>query len=812
MALTFRYRFVDFGTRFSAGEGNREADQGSRDPRTLFGNELVTDVGSMCFSGDEPLAVIDHHFTREAQFPSASAAVLHKAKLIHKRFAGQDGVFWLVTHKQPDFDAFCSMYLARWILEDPHAILDWEEYGLSPDSWSDCGEEEKIDWYDLDLHGIPNERRWPLLMASYAAIVDNGRRFPCTRTRALHSILYAALERGRDYLSETSGARDLFNEIKHAIRDKKRNPIYDSVLEDSDEFAPELAMLDREQEAYHRDVRRARKSIVYLQQCKQFTACFETVRELPLLSGSGETLKLDPAHLLSEQPRIASDGIYLRDPECLLFKEWARLDLDNSSLGKGFEFTAVAYSAGRPEGKINHSDYFFAIDPERSNGRHLYSVWARLQAREVNALREDERTQAAVPEPEAKPRPAFERRAGTLGKYFADPWFDGQNYLCTIVATPNHGTRIGPPGMEPGLQDDVVVDLVRSELEHSIYQAGSIRVVDCSPIQGEADPPAHCEDLSQLRNIDPPAGQRFRFVSIRLRDDVPIAPAGGRRGLALQIGETLWQVLYPDLNGATPADFAQHHLVVAPRYVGVWGDRGIAIAYKPQPHTAGNGEDDGGEQDFRNVITLAQKIDKLIADGDELGKPPVKVRDPAGASESPAPDWAEELAARGEELARNAARIKHNLTLPESDLLRRFYDATGIDALLATLRDLNQNSAAHIHRERAEEQAHRLSESTETVAEVQSKLEWLEVFIIGVYAIEMINAYAEQLKYGEGWHKWLIIYGIPLFLAFVVFVLRPWERKGDEAPGRIPRPAYILILLGLVCLAAILWALMPHAG
>jgi hypothetical protein len=809
MALTFRYRFVDFGTRFSAGEGSRNAEHGGRDPHLLFHNELVTDVGSMCFSGDEPLAVIDHHFTRHDQFPSASAAVLHKAELIHKRFAGRDGVFWLVTHKQPDFDAFCSMYLARWILEDPHAILDWEEYGLAPDSWSDPGETRKIDWYDLNLHGVPIERRWPLLMASYAAIVDNSRRFPCARNRALHSILYAGLERGRDYLSETSGARDLFNEIKHAIRDKKRNPMYDSVLEDSIEFAPELAMLDREQEAYRRDVRRARKAIVYLQQCEKFSECFENVRELSLLSDGGGKLAPNPAHLLSEQPRIATDGIYLLDPECLLFKEWARLDLDNSSLGRGFEFTAVAYSAGRPDGNTNKSDYFFAIDPERSNGRHLYGVWARLQAAEVNALREEERTRSSAQESDVKPRPAFEKRAGAFGRYFADPWFDGQNYLCTIVATPNRGTTIAPPGIEPGLQDDDVVDLVRSELEHSIYQLGSatttcIRILDCSPIQGEADDPALCQDISQLRQTGPPIGQRFRFARIKLRGDVPITPVGGRSGLSLQIGETLWQALYPDLNGATPANFAQHHLVVAPRYVGVWGDRGIAIAYKSEKN-----DDDGGEQDFKDVISLAQNIDELIADGDKLGKPDKEEAVAAGKAKTV---LVEDLADRGEDLARDAARIKHNLTLPESELLRRFYEATGIDALLATLRDLNQNSSAHIHRQKAEEQAHRLSESTETVAEVQSKLEWLEVFIIGVYAIEMINAYAEQLKYGEGWHKWLIIYGIPLFLGFVVFVLRPWSRKGDEVPGRFPRPAWILILLGLVCLAAIVWTLLPHSG
>ncbi len=88
----------------------------------------LTDVGGTCWGANEPLPIIDHHFLRESQFPSASAAVLHKASQIRQRFGDQDLV-WLVTHKEPDFDAFCSMYLARWIIEDPNAAVDWRQAG-----------------------------------------------------------------------------------------------------------------------------------------------------------------------------------------------------------------------------------------------------------------------------------------------------------------------------------------------------------------------------------------------------------------------------------------------------------------------------------------------------------------------------------------------------------------------------------------------------------------------------------------------------------------------------------------------------------
>jgi hypothetical protein len=803
MALEFRYRFVDFGTAFQQAEGRREADQGSVDPASLFSNELVTDVGGTCCNGNEPLAVIDHHFSRPSQFPSASAAVLHKAKLIRDRFAGQDGIFWLVTHRLPDFDAFCSMYLARWILSDPDAIVEWRESGLNADGWS-AGSRE-VNWYDPELRGLSAEQRWPLLMASYAAIVDNGRHFPCPRSRALHSILYAALKRGRDYLSESSGATEFLDAVKGAIRDKQRNPRIDSVLEDNAEFAPELAMLDREVDAYGRDVRRARKVIVYLQRCEHaFDSCFNQLKERPLLAGAGDAP--DTAHLLTNHPRVATDGIYLRDPECLLFKEWARLDGEKSSLGRGFEFTAVAYSKGRTNGVANTTDYFFAIDPERANGRHLYGLWAILESTELKLLRKHASAKPGIPA-----RKGFEGRAGALGGLFSDPWFDGQNYFCTIVATPNQGTLIAPAGVDAGLRDDPVAELVRGELEDSVYHSISdkegkqVRVLDLSPTHYE---PYFDERYFEISDrIEVPAQRRFRFARVRLRDDVVITPTGARSGSSQQIAETLWQILYPDLSGATPSDFVERNIVIAPQYIGVWGERGVAIACKR--NAGGDPElEQRIEDDFKQIIGLARDVDYLIKQGAELSpKPPTAAEKVHHAAIRASEHLAEELATSGEGMARTAAQIKHKLATPGNELLRRFYNASGIDDLLSTLRDLNQTAADYIRREKMDEQARHLGESTETVAEVQSKLEWVEVFIIGVYAIELIEPLSKSLGFPEAWTRDLIAYGIPLFLAFTVWVLRPWQVKAAEEEPRFPRPALILIAVAIAWAVGLGWSL-----
>jgi hypothetical protein len=79
-----------FGTTFAARPGYRPlapASQYGAEQAALYDNELVLDVGGVCWGCDgEPLSVIDHHFEREGQFASASSGVLHKAALIQDKF------------------------------------------------------------------------------------------------------------------------------------------------------------------------------------------------------------------------------------------------------------------------------------------------------------------------------------------------------------------------------------------------------------------------------------------------------------------------------------------------------------------------------------------------------------------------------------------------------------------------------------------------------------------------------------------------------------------------------------------------------
>lgn len=811
MAPSFRYRYVDLGTVFTGDPRVRDAGDAAKSPATLFANELATDVGGTCWGHNEPLAVIDHHFSCDGQFPSGSAAVLHKAQLIRDRFVQPESdLLWLVTHKSPDFDAFCSMYLARWIIEAPGAEVDWQGYGLHPDGWLDLPDRsaKKIDWFNPDLSGVPTAYRWPLLLASYASVLDERRRVSCPRQRALNSILWAALKRGRDYLSETSGSTEFFDQVRTALLQNNLNPIFDSVVEGSALFAPELAMLDRETEAYERDIRRARKSIVYLPQSEAPSPkFFKSPKQVALLQEQDRSAEVNAEHLLlADTFRIPTSGIYVRDPECLLFQEWARLDLENSSLGAGFEFTAIAASNGRPAGSLNQTDYIFSIDPERRNGRHLYTVWSRLQTKEVEALRAHEQRSGG---PVAfYVAPSLAQRTAAMETLLADPWFGGPNSSGTVVRTPKGGTVIGPPGARSDLRDDAIAEEVRTELEGPIYSGESlvagpqVTVLDLSGSKNYQNDDSRKFDLNAPLQIPPPQESYFRFASIRLRSDVPILSGDNSgHGLAEQIGETLWQVLYPDQPGSKPSDFTERHLVAASDCVGVWGDRGIAVAQK---HFFGSDGAPAGREtfslrdDFASIVSLLRDIDQLAVDGKFLGRgTPTPADRPAAEKE--ATGSLETIVAQGEELACRAAQVKHTLTLPDRDLVRHFSEAIGFDQFLATLRDLNHSATEQLRRQQLAEQTRVMEERANIIAKLRSRLEWMEVFIVGFVAIQIIDVITRQVDLDNTLEDALLLLGGPLVLALTSWMLKPWKRKPEVTGGAIGMSQTILVVVIAAC-------------
>ena len=771
MAPAFRYRYVDIGTVFTGDLRKRDAQSGADSPSILFSNELACDVGGTCWGPNEPLAIIDHRLPSERQFPSASAAVLHKAKLIREKFAPVDEIVWLVTHSEPDFDAFCSMYLARWLIADSDPGIDWVTQALDPNAWTNPPGAGKIDWLDFDGRGVAAQHRWALLLASYASMLESRRHIPCPRERALRSVLHAALKRGRDYLSETSGATELFEEVRSCLQTQQLNPVYDSVLEGSTNFAPELAMLDREAPAYQRDVQRARMSLVYLPESEAPSPDFFEHPNKVVTADAFTEQQL----LLAASFRTATDAIFLRDPECSLFQEWARVDLENSALGMGFEMTALAYSNRRPESAANSSEYVFAIDPMRARGRHLFTVWSRLQTEEFEAL--GARQQMLRPE-----LATGEPRSRALDSLLSDPWSGGQSRSSTID-TPARGTHVGPPGTRSDLRDDPVGEAVRTELEAPVYATTSpaagpqFTVFDCAAsLNNEDAPPQELAFNAPLR-MPPPAPDCFRFSTIGLRSDVPISSdaAGGR--LARQVGESLWHTLHPELPGVVPQDF-EEHLVVRPDAIGVWGARGIALAQKLAPDSTDASLADSDEvRAFRAVVAFARDIDQLAAEWKSF--PELQQR--YGDNRRPPKSERLEIASEGETLARRALELQHMLALPNRELLRRFSEAIGFEQLVSRLRELNQAIVERLGHDEAAESKRRLEKRSNESAQLRGETKWLQLLVIGFIALALIRFILRNVELGTGGQETLAWLGGPLVLGFAAWLLQPWRVAGSGA-------------------------------
>jgi hypothetical protein len=795
--MQFRYRFVPYGTRFVTAKGERHARGAHHAERELFENELAADVGGSCWGHDgETLPVLDHHFYRgEGQFPSATSAVLHHAARIRERLGARQDTIWLVTHRDPDFDAFASLYLARAVIDGSLPADGWEHCGVRADGWF-AGRNE-IDWFHPKLASLPVERRWAVLIAAEAARVDNCRASQCRAEQSLHAVLYAAIQRGRDYHAETSGACEFFDEVRHQLSRKEGpflDPFFDSVLEHSANFAPELALLGRERETYERDLARGRRLIVFLPESTvPFDQWYPAVSKEPLLDGND---RLQAAHTdLPEQRRRAVDGIFLRDPQSLLFKEWARNDVLNSSLGRGFLFTAIAYSRGRSEASENQTDYYFSLDPERAGLLHLYPVWARLQEAEIGALKGPsqgplrERLDAAATQATAAGkstcRIGFDERAGREAAYFDDPWWDGSSYDGTIVCTPSRGTLVGPAGVRGDLADDPVAQIVEGELTESIFGSDVALVEWTTAAAGDVVPKP--VSFSSLREVPRAAPQGYRFLHVGIDDGIDLVASP----LAVQIGAYLWRHLDPGSKFGLPADFEQRLLVRTNDWIAVWSRRGIVLGAK----SAARARVDRLQQGFNEICSVVRQMHDLM----------LQMRSP-----DPSPARTVE---RSEAILFELVGLQQKLAVPESAVLQRFFESSRLDEVLGMLRDLNRAAAERVDTERtrelAEEQkriAESMHENVGHLVSLQEKVEYVEIGIVFVYTAELLNIFRESLEL-DGFYTVVGILGFSVLAAILAAIgLKPWKQtEGEKPAGLTWRLAIRVALLvgGLIAFLAL---------
>lgn len=685
--MKIRHRYIPFHTRLEPAPGQRDAKvDASRDSvGKVFENDLIVDVGGRCrgYRG-ESLWVIDHHFHRvDDNFPSAAAAVLHLAPELAAAFKGKEEV-WIATHSEPDFDAFCASYFARTLLLGDLAAdaSGWKAIGLRPDGWRNFDPlpretegRRRIDWF---APSVPDgEIRWAVLLAAYASCIDQGKPIRCERAQSLHAVLYAGQVRGRGFHQD--GAAFFFELVREAVEKHGLNPLFDPVFDPEGPFAPELALLSHEGARYARDLGRARRAVVSVPVSRRpFQDWFDPLSDQgdadappALLGEPGVDLRVNPDHLArvgADEHRIV-DALYLRDPESLLFKEWARQDHEHSPMGQGFIFTAIAHSNGKPGAKRgNSTDYYFSLDPEKADGAHLYHLWLALQREEIEARKKAGQEGVGL----GGARKNFKARAGDLAGWFADPWFDGHNYKATIVPTPNDGSAL-ESGRRGDLLDDPAAAVAMRMLEYGVFSGASdggepvAEMVDfaCLPGGAEVSRRVWVKDAVDAALC---AGC-LRFVRAELRQGIDLeAP-----GTAEQIGRLLWPFLEPEGVRGVPSDFRESHLCVHPGSIVVWNRRGAAIAGfgKASSDVAARALRD----DLRELAKVTGQIRALVN---------------LHAKET---HQARALIEDGQDLLRRLAILRLGAAVPEKRAFREILRRSGCDDSVSVVHALNVRAA-----------------------------------------------------------------------------------------------------------------------
>lgn len=771
----FRVREVGFGTKFSKGSGKRPDGEVQSDPDVLYDNEIAFDVGGKCYGivegdpadgGPAPCRdlVFDHHFVPRSGggFPSAAAAILHSTAIIQERL-GAEELVWLVTHRSPDFDAACAGFLVRALLEGTIAAEGWEEWGVHPaeriwptaESTPPTPPAAPYPWLDREgprpTHTqLPSDdatqqflERWgryapALYLAEYACRQDHGLAPFGHRTCALHAILYAAQQVRRRNLGDL--AVDFFRDASRAIQERRVHPVYDPLFLAEGKYAPELALLREEEARYHRDLQKARRKLVHVPKTNRPFEDWYTrgVARSPLIQGISGAVRPAPGHLSEsekDQTFVVVDGLFIRDPEAILFKEWAREDVEHSRLGQGFLFLVVAYSGQKP-GRNNDQRYFISLHPEKCAGLHLYPVWARLTGEEFQHWWREQ--PPAVQQAYAKfvesgdttPEPLFPQRHQYAGRrlWSNDPWYDGANYRCTILDTPNAGTALRP-SQDPGLRGDEVAEITLQVLTQAIFspictggtepaesRRGCLLVEDfaTSPTEaGGASEKGSSRDavcfpellerdwMEALKSGQFPAANLLPFEKVVerhlpegcLRFAVILAEPGldfTNRPALLEIAALVWPILEPAGISTCPEDLAANHYHLMGNLLILWNRRGLCALLGREP---------GGKlcpadwENLRRVREAAAQLARISCQLDQFLRP----RDASDASRMPP-----QMLQQGRDLLLNLLELKARTRLPEMRPIAKMMGSFRFEELVATLHALHQQEVARQEKDRDE--------------------------------------------------------------------------------------------------------------
>lgn len=596
-------RTVPFGATFRSAQGLRAGKASQEDSLILFENELAVDVGSSRFgrleeSGEkETRQIYDHHFAGPNVLPSASATVLACAKSICDQFQSFDEVY-VVTHEEPDFDALCATYLVYSLLDSEAAsgssLLDpgdLSRYAIGSTAWDAQKMLVGMDWLTgfstvgSKSYDPENPAMWAILLAAYASRLDQGLRIDAPGGGMLHNIFYAFGESNDFRGYEEEVLKDFFPAIREAIVGKRLNPLQNALFDETSSFAPQIQKVRNWEALYHEDFERARKSIVRLPSVRGFLDdYYPLLRSTPFAvrAESGEfAIHSRHRELLDRLSGSLRkfDAIWIANPKCPRFKEFARQDVRNSTLKRGFVFTAVYDESEKIQ-------YHFALDPEHAEDVVLYHLWANLQLEEM-----DRRRVLGKTDPEGTQlsdvREGFRGRLGnphTVG-YQLDPWYDGSGCGATLVASPFGGSVLPKEGKGKQGSEGVATpfEIAEKSLELAVFGAG----IEFQTIAMTSEPRGGWGDTTLLTIEEVPSfeapDEMLTIVSCCLDMEEGNEPADSRglnhEAFAQQIAERLWPAVLSRGSIRANLEELSSSLQISPRRLMFWRGPCIVFAY-----------------------------------------------------------------------------------------------------------------------------------------------------------------------------------------------------------------------------------------
>jgi len=683
-------------------------------------------VGGAClgFQGVNEM-VFDHHFVRfdipnSPNFPSTSLTVLYHAMELAKWGQGWsiEEPISLFTRHDPEFDSCLAVYLVQRILEEPDLANGWATkvpdpaFMIQPPGFFGTVPRGKpaFRWRQPEIPLVERDpldkmRRALLWLALVASHIETNRPIFAPPDRSVDHLFLAAKHRRRFVGPD---ARVFFQSLEKRIIEEGFQPLYDGVSPDDVEFSSEIRLLDRQRELYRLDLVRSKKAIVFLsshnpkrvenltsEQDKEEVARTEATVVEPGKAPS----RVVGSTVLTNQ-RVPVDGLFLRDPQCLFFKWFAREDRLGSSLGEGFRFLAVAQSLNKRIDlqRPNRSRNRFWIDQEwaRSKKVHILDLLVMLQEREKSRMESLNPGKAS----------RILGKGSEGGLVPQECWLDLSGREGTFLETPVFGTLL-KEGSRSDLSDDEPGYLAWDYLTSKGFE-------DSQPRQFEfpwiSDSPG-----KRVENTTEILQGGFRFVRIRRKSGVPEVEQG-LDSINSQIAERLWEWIQPVGTRGKPDDFAQRHLIHRGEWVAVWNRQGIAIAHA-------------------DTFETTRFVDRLQGEVEELARLTGEIRNllhDSPQKESQELRNIEKKLHLGTEALARLAELHLRAQAGQSPVLRPFMEANGIMELASMVESMNRIRIQEKVEAQERRRDDRLQQTIAVASAVAIFFAWLQIERVGL--------------------------------------------------------------------------------